>query len=563
VNILPDATVRRTLRLMGRSPDDKVAKDVALDMCQRLGLKALVAGSISPIGKHYAVALEAVDSRSGDVLAETMVEAGAKEEVLKALSQAASRLRRALGESLPSIRKFDALLERTSSSLEALQAYSLGFQERRNGKYLQSIPFLRRAVELDSNFAYAYAELATVYRNTKQPGLAEEFTAKAYNLRERVSERESLYIASLYHYFVMGDADKTITALQLYEQIFPRDVMPHNNLSQVYTAIGQFDRAVDEAREAMKLDPNSANRYGSLGNALIRSDRFEDAANVYRQALAQKLEDTAIHHGMYWLAFVKREEPAMKTQLEWMRKQPDAFVAAHWQAEGTAYYGQWRASMALEREAIDGAVAAGARDAAAGYAAEEARLSAVVGRCVEARKLANEALALVRTPVSVPRAALALAVCGETGEVHQLAEELRTRYPQNTLVNREWLPTIEAALDINHGNGAGAVEALKVAIPNQGDMEFWPQYNRAQGYLKERKAAEAVAEFKGMLDHRGKMPDSPLYSLAYLGLARSAALQGDTAQARKSYEDFLGVWKDADKDLPALVAAKQELAGLK
>jgi eukaryotic-like serine/threonine-protein kinase len=306
----------------------------------------------------------------------------------------------------------------------------------------------------------------------------------------------------------------------------------------------------------MKLDPNSANRFGSLGNSLLRLNRFQEAAEVYRQALAQKLEDTAIHHGLYWLAFMTRDQAALDRELQWLLGQPDAYAVPSWQAQGAAYGGQWRISMRDERDAIDAAISAGARDTAAGYAAEGARQGAVLGRCAESRSLANQALSLARTPSSLPRAALALALCGVNGETRTLIEELRTRYPRNTLVIREWLPMIQAALETGRGNGAAAIELLKPAVPYEGDMEFWPQYLRADAYLKMRKAPESAAEFRSIWDHRGQMTDSLLYPLARLGMARAAALQGDTNQARKSYQDFLNEWKDADTDLTALVSGQ-------
>jgi tetratricopeptide (TPR) repeat protein len=280
LNIFPDAEVRRTLQLMGRSPNDWVSGETAREICQREGVKALVAGSITSLGSHYALALEAVDSWSGNVLARAQVEAGGKEQVLQALSQAAAQLRRKLGESLRSVRNFDALLERTTSSLEALQAYSLGYQERRRGRFLQSVPFFQRAVELDPNFAYAYAELATLYHNTKQPELAANYMVKAYTLRDRTSEHEKLHLTALYHYWVTGDYGKALEALRLHTQIYPRDVVPHSNLATLYARMGQFEQSLEEARIALRLDPNTTIRFGRLGLSLINLNRFEEAAAI-------------------------------------------------------------------------------------------------------------------------------------------------------------------------------------------------------------------------------------------------------------------------------------------
>ncbi len=563
LNIFPEAQVRRTLQLMGRSPNDRVSGETAREICQREGVKALVAGSITQLGSHYALALEAVDSRSGNVLARAQVEAGGKEQVLQALSRAATQLRRNLGESLRSVRKFDALLERTTSSLEALQAYSLGDQEKRKGRFLQSVPFFQRAVELDPNFAYAYAELATLYHNTRQPGLAANYTVKAYTLRDRTSEREKLHITALYHYWVTGDYGKALEALQLHTQIYPRDVVPHSNLATLYARMGQFEQSEKEARIALRLDPNTTIRFGRLGLSLISLNRFEEAAAICRQAVKHNLDDAAVHRSLYKLAFLNRDRTAMGEQLRWIRTQPNAYEEMGWEASIAAYSGKWGRSAEYARDAIEGALDAKGQEPAATFAADAALRSAVLGHCANGVASASQSLSIERTQISLFAVALSRALCGESGQAQMLMEELTNRYPNDTTVNWESLPVIRAALELNRDDAASAVEALRPASRYEAAAEFWPQYLRGQAYLRLRKGTEGAAEFRKILDHRGEAMDSVLYPLAHLGLARAATLQADIAQARKSYKDFLKEWKDADTDLPQLLAARQELDKLK
>jgi tetratricopeptide (TPR) repeat protein len=563
LNIFPDVQVRRALQLMGRSPNDRVSAGIAREICQREGVKALVAGWITPLGGHYALALEAVDSRSGNVLARAQVEARGKQQVLHALSQAASQLRRNLGESLRSLHQFDALLERTTSSLEALQAYSLGYEEKKKGRFLQAIPLFRRAVELDPNFAYAYAELGVLCRDTRQPRLAADYATKAYLLRDRTSEREKLHITSLYHDFVTGDEGKAIEALQLYEQIYPRDVLPHGSLALVYAKVGQFEQSLEEGRIALRLDPNSANRFGRLGRSLISLNRFEEAAAICRQAVEQTLEDTTVHYNLYRLAFLKQDRAAMEHQLRWIRQQPDAYMGMDWQARTAIYAGQWRQSAEYARDSIQDARNAAAQEPAASFAADEAIHGAILGHCDESQAAAAQSLSIERTQLSLPRAALTRALCGDRSRAQLLMAELTSRYPNSTTINWRWLPVIRAALELNRDDAASAIEALRPAARYEAATEFWPQYFRGQAYLRLRKGSASAVEFRKILDHRGQGVDSVLYPLAHLGLARAAVLDSDMAQARKSYQDFLTEWKDADSDLPQLGAARQELNKLK
>jgi len=558
LNLFPDARVQQTLRLMGRSADERVTPEIGREICQRQGLKALIAGSITSLGRHYVVALEAINSQSGEVVAREQAEAESKEQVLKALSQAAIRLREKLGESLSSIQRFDAPLELTTSSLEALKAYSLGFEQAGRGRLLEAIAFYKRATELDPNFASAYSGLAAQYGNTGQPKLAAENAERAFALRERVSELEKLRIAYLYYSLGTGEMEKSIEALELYRQTYPRDARPHANLSDRYLRIGQFEKAAESARESVRLDPNRVVSQWNLADAFIHLNRLAEAKAVIEQAEQQKFDTTFFHTSLFQIAFVNGDQGGMQQQLTWASGKPDEYVALDWQAQAAAFAGQWQRAQDFARRAIELAAGSDAKENAAQYAAEAALRAAVFGQCSQTKTAANQALSLARNRVSLARAALALALCGDSSQAQSIADELGKEYPKDTLINSLWLPTIHAALELQHGNGQHAIELLQPALRYEAAAEFWPQYVRGLANLRLNKGAEATVEFRKILDHRGEAPLSVFYPLADLGLARAAALQSDATTARKAYQDFFAFWKDADNDIPVLIEAKKD-----
>ncbi len=530
---------------------------MAREICQREGLKAFVAGWIAPLGKHYAITLEATDSRSGDTLARVQVEAAGKEQVLQALSQAASVLRRKLGESVRSIQKFGALLQTTTGSLEALRAYSLANEETVKGNWREAVPFYRHAIELDANFASAYAGLAVLYSNIRDPGLTAKYAAKAYALRDHASERERLAIMSLYYGQVTGELDKRIEILKLHQQSYPRDPAPQSNLATTYSHIGQFEQAVQESRTAIRLSTHSSARYAVLGNALIHLNRFREAAEVYKRALEQHLDSASFHQALFSIAFVNGNRAAMEQQIEWAVRKNMEYRALDWQAGAAAYSGEWRRSAEYSQRAIDADNRTQAADVGAGYAAQTALRGAALGQCAAVKTAASQALSIERNPVSLTRAALALAWCGEAGDAKPLIDELQQQYPQSTVVNGIWLPEIHAAMELKRGLAESAIDLLTPVTPYEAAAEFWPHYLRGQAYLQLKKGSEAEGEFQQILDHRGQNVLSPLYPLARFGLARAAALEHNTAKARKSYDQFLAEWKDADSDLPVLAGAKK------
>jgi tetratricopeptide (TPR) repeat protein len=557
LHLFADIRVRQTLRLMGRSPDERVTAEIGREICERQGLKALIAGAIAPLGSHYVISLEAINGRTGEELAREQVEAESKEEVLKMLSRAASRLREKLGESLGSIQEFDAPLEATTSSLEALKAFSLGVEQTQSGKFLEAIPFYKRAIELDPQFAYAYGSLAINYYNTKQPKLAAEYAEKAVALRERLSEPEKLRIASFYYAFVTGEIEKGIETVQLYTRTYPRDERGPLNLSDRYGMIGQFERAVTEARKSLELNPNNAVGYWDLADSLTHLDRFSEAREVCEQAIGQKLDTVALHFFLYEIAFAEGDAAAMQRQLNWSNGQLDSYVSLDWQSAASAFAGQWRRALEFSRQSIDLASRSDAREVAARYAAELALRSAVLGRCAQTRASVAQSLAIERNQVSLTRSALALSLCGEISGSESAVEELLKHYPRDTLVNRLWLPVIRAALELQRGNPREAIQGLELARPYEPAGEFWPQYLRGLSYLSLKMGNEAAEQFERILEHRGESILSPLYPLAHLGGARAAAMAGDMEKARREYGEFFALWKEADADLPILIEARR------
>src|SRR5256714_1576549 len=353
LNIFSEDRVREALKFMGRSPDERVTRDVAREICQRQGLKAMLVGSIATLGNHYVITLDAINAQTGDAIAREQAESENKEQVLHALSEAAMRLREKLGESLQSIQKFDAPIHQaTTSSLEAFKAFSLGVEQQLKGKYLEGIPFFKRAVEIDPNFALAYARLASIYYNSRQYDLAAAASQKAYDLRDRVSERERLYISAGYYDNVTGELDKYLETLELWKRTYPRDASPHNNLAVKYNELGLFDKAREAAPEAIRLNPSSASGYSLLAAAFVGLNRFDEAKEIIGQAQAQKLETTPMRRILYRIAFVQGDANTMQQQIEWLNGKPDEYVAQGWQSETAAFSGQLKKAREFSNRAV-------------------------------------------------------------------------------------------------------------------------------------------------------------------------------------------------------------------
>ncbi len=565
LDIFSEERVRDTLKFMNRSPDERVTRDVAREICERQGLKAMLLGSISSLGSgHYVVSLEALNSRTGDPLAQEQFEVDGKEQVLKSLGQAASRLREKLGESLASIQKFDAPIDQvTTSSLEALRYYSLGVEQHSSAKYREAIPLYKHAVELDPNFGIAYARLAACYNNTKQLEFSRDASQKAYELRDRVSERERLYISSSYYGGVTGEWDKHIEALALWQSTYPRDWEPFNLLCNRYTLVGPFEKAIGEGREAVRLNPKDARAQANLAVAFIGLNRFDEAKDVLRQALALKLETTNMHTRLYHIAFVQGDQAALKEQRDWAVGKPDEYLAQDWEAQAAEFAGQVTRANQLSDHAMELAQRSDLKQAAALEFLQEAERNATFGNCGALPQFTEKALALSRDRSTLIKAGNAFAACDQTGSAQFLINELSKRFPLDTLLSTVWLPVIRAQLELNRGNAVPAIQLLEPARKYEVYGDFWPQYLRAQAYLKQGNGAQAATEFQMIIDHRGWYPMSPLYPMAYVGLARAAALNSDPGKARKAYQDLFALWKDADPTIPILIEAHAEYEKLK
>jgi DNA-binding winged helix-turn-helix (wHTH) protein/tetratricopeptide (TPR) repeat protein len=551
--------VRQTLRLMQRSPDERVTAQLAREICERENIKALVAGSIAPLGNHYVITLEAINGQSGESLARAQVEAEGKEQALSALARAATGLRQQLGESLSSIRQHDRNFEdATTHNLEAFKSYARGADMAVRGRMLEAIPLLQRAVELDPDFAYAWSLLSLSYTSTGRLELAAECAAKAYALRERVNEYERLAIDNFYHGSVTGNIDKRIEVLNVLNQTYPPVWSVLGGLAANYNQIGQSEKAIAVAPEAIRLNPKFALPRLALGQALMRLNRYGEAKDVFEQALAQQIERTEFHALLYQLAFIEGDAAGLRRQLDWAGGKPEEYSALDWQSQTAAFGGEWRKAQDFARRAIDLAARGDTVEVAARYAAEQALRGAIFGDCSQAKSNAAHGLKLARGRASLPRAALALALCGEVNQAQPLAEEIGKRYPEDTLLNSIWLPIIHAALELQRGNAARALEQLQASSRYEAAAEFWQQHLRGRAHLKLGRGAEAAAEFQKILDQHGFAPLSPLYPLAHLDVARAAALTGDTARSRKSYAEFFAAWKYADADLPILREAKSE-----
>jgi len=566
LNVFPQERVRDTLRYMGRSSDERLTPDLARQVCQRESIKAVLNGSIATIGSQYVVGVDAINCQTGDTLAREQIEVDKKEQVLGAVGNAASKLRGKLGESLASIKKFDAPIEEaTTSSLEALKAFSLGEAERDKGSEYTAIPFYKHALELDPNFAVAYARLGQAYNNTGQSALAIENTRQAFERRERASEPEKLYISTHYYENVTGEWDKAIEAYQLWKRTYPRDSIPTNNLGVAYNFyLGKFDQGLAEALETVRLDPNSAFSYGVLGASYFGLNRFAEAKAVREKQVALKLDSVSDHRDLYVLAFLEGGTAAMEREAEWAKGKPDEFLMLETVAEAAAFSGKLQKARETYRQAIESARRGKFEESEAGITARQAVTEALVGNETQVRAGALAALAMDQSRPTLFFAGLAQSMAGDVRQAAATADELSKRFPVDTFVNSIAVPTIRGQIEVNRGNPAKAIELLQAASPYEAGWaaRALPNYVRGQAHLKAHQGKEAVAEFQKILDHRGICATSPACALSHLQLARARAMSGDGAGARTAYQDFLALWKDADPDIPILKEAKAEYAKL-
>lgn len=563
LDILSEDRVHEALKLMERSPDERVTPEIAFEIAVRQDIKAVLVGRIAGVGNQYVISLDALTADTGATIATDQAEANNKEQVLKALGQAASRLREKLGETLSSIQKHNAPIEQvTTSKLDALRFYSLGLQEHSSGRYADAIPFYTRAIEVDQRFAIAYARLATCYNFTKKYELARAASSKAYEYRERASAREKLYVEWNYFGAVTGEIDKAAEALDVWKRTFPRDWEPHNLLAVRYTLTGPFKEAVSEATEAVRLNPKEAKAHANLAIGFIGLNKFDEGKQVLQNAMSQKMETDSMHLHLYHLAFVKGDAAGMKEQVDWALSKSPAYLPNVWQAHAAEFYGKFAEANQFTDKAVDWAQHNN-RDAAAQLISQQAIRAATFRDCGKVSALTSRALSFSRDLSNLHHSANALAACGQAAAAQSLVDEMQKRFPQDTLLNSVWIPLIRAQIALARGNGVQAVEFLQSADNYKVYGDYWPQYVRAQAYAKQGDGLQAANEFKRILDNRGWYPLSPVYALAQLGYARASAQSGDTAKARKAYQDFFDLWKNADATVPFVAEARQEYDKLK
>ena len=565
LRVIPPSKIHETLGFMGRSPNERLTTDLARDLCVRAGSKAMLSGSVASLGSHYVLTLNAINCQTGDSLAQEQAQAPSKEQVLTVLGSAASSLRGKLGESLASVKQFDVPIGQvTTSSLDALKAFSLGNAEFDHGRELESLPFYKHAVELDPNFAYVYARMGTIYSNAGQVELAIESTRKAYELRDRVSEREKFYIAGHYYQTVTGELEKEMETLELYGRTYPNDSIPSNNLSVSYQQIGEFEKAAESARESLRIEPNSSNGYFNLAYAYAALARPDEAQQTIDEGLKLFPNADSSHFGAQFVALSIGKTDIAERELAWSKGKSVEYQFLRSQGQALLGEGKLRQARevfahAAELERAQNLVENEASDA--GYLAA---LEADFGVCDQVKK---DTAAVLSGPSrdGLIGAAFALATCGETGKAENVAADLDKRYPLNTFTQKSDIPQIRARIELHKGNGNKVLDLLAPAEAHQfgyiaGGI---PVYLRGYAYLQMKQGPKAVAEFQKMLDHRAALGFSPYANLARLGLARALALSGDDAKARTAYQDFFTSWKDGDSDIPILKQATMEYAKLK
>ena len=572
LNIVPDRRVARTLALMGRPADAHLGPDLARELCLRAGGKAYISGSLDRVGRQYVVGLTATSCSTGDEFAHVQEEAARRELVLKSLGAASSALRGKLGESLGSIQKFQMPIEEaTTSSLEALQAYSLGRKTAREKGSPADLPYYRRAVELDPGFAAALAALGVAYINLGQPTVAGAYLEQAFALRGRVSERERLRITAYYHQAVTGDLELANESYELWTQAYPREFAAYLNLGLGHLWIGQYERALTETRRALEIEPGNVLAYTNLAAICLKLDRRDEARRALDQARERGLSSKFLRSNLCYLAFLEGDPTAPASQLADAELAPgdrDALLSLA--ADSEAYLGRLKAARALSRQAVEAATRAGAKEAGAFWLVNAALREAEFGNFAEALSAVAEAMRLAPGRDVAALAALARARAGDTDGARTLVAELETQNPRNTVIRLYWAPAIQAAIELRARQPRRALQLLQPVAPYDlaspppiGLATLYPVYLRGEALLAAGRGADATAEFQRILDRPGLALNFPLHALARRQLARAQAMAGDREGARRQYDRLFETWKDADPDLAALTSARADSARLR
>ncbi len=555
---------------MNQKADTPLTPERGFEICQRNASAAVLDGSIAPLGSQYVLGLRAKDCRTGDVIDEEQVQAARKEDVLSALSQIASKFRTRVGESLSTVRQHDTpLAEATTSKLEALKAYSTGWKVMAASGSAAGVPLFKRATEIDPDFAMAYAALARMYGDIGEAALAAENSSKAYQLRDRASDRERLFITANYDLNVTGNLEKAQQTCEQWERTYPRDGRPHTHLAgMVYPAFAKYENSIDEATTAVGIEPDFWVGYNILAGSYTHLDRLSDATPALQRASARKLEAPHFRYTRFRIAFLKGDTAGMERELALSRAGPGVEDELSGQeALVLVYSGHLKQAVTMSRRGSDLVQRAGQPEQAAVLETGPALWQALFGDAAEAKRSAMAVIALSKDRDVEYGGAFSLALSGESVRSQMLADDLEKRFGEDTSVRTSYLPVLRALLAMNHGEPAKAIELLQAAAPydlaeprNFGAL--YSVYVRGEAYLAAKKGAEAAAEFQKILDHRGIVVSDPIGALAHMQLGRALAMSGDTAGAKTAYQDFLTLWKDADQDIPVLKQAKTEFEAL-
>jgi serine/threonine protein kinase/tetratricopeptide (TPR) repeat protein len=565
LNIVPDQTVRKALQFMGRASDERVTGAVAREICERQHIKAMLSGSVETLGSQYVVSLDATNCVTGDSLAREQVTAASKEAVLPAVGKAASSLRGKLGESLASIQKFDTpVTEATTSSLEALKAYAAADEKRNGGGEAESIPLFQHAIELDPNFAMAYARLSAIYNNLGEEDRSVEVAKKAFDLRDRVSDRERFYIDD-HFYTSSGNVDKDRQTLELAIQTYPNNSSAYGNLAVLYSIfLGEYEKAIPAANESTRFEPAAPFGYSMAAGSYMALNRVEEAQSILQRAIDAKADNLFIHQQLYDLAFLNADAAGMQREMKWAEGKPSEYLLTSEAASAAASRGQIQKAGELLNRSIQVTDRLGFKESTAGTQASWAVVEAELGNVTRARELANSSAALAHGRGNLNPATLALAMIGDSRAPIMMAD-LGRRFPDDTLLHNVWAPSVAALVAMNRKSPEQAIDSMRAATPYELAIYsgLLPIYVRGLVYLEAKRGPEAAVEFQKIVDHRGIVPVGIEHSLAKLGLGRAYTLTGDTAKAKAAYQDFFALWKDADPDIPIFKQAKSEYEKLK
>jgi tetratricopeptide (TPR) repeat protein len=583
LNVLPESQIAKGLQLMTRPSSTKLTPDVVRELCQRAASKAYIAGAIGSLGSEYVLGLKAVNCQTGDTLAQEQTTVGSKEKVLDALGQAAAKLRGELGESLATVRKFDVPLEQaTTSSLEALKAFSLGRKAFNENGPAAALPYYQRAIELDPSFAIGYWAVGLAYGDLSEVERAKQYLTKAFSLREHASERERLAITANYYSNVTGELDKAAQVFQQTIGDYPQESLTYVDLGIVFALQGQYEKAERIASQAVRLVPDQVSNYANAANFALALQRFGETRQIVHEAQAQKMDNFVMHSAVYALAFLDADPAAMADQQQWFAGKPEENFGLALASDTAAYGGHLVKSRELTKRAVDTAVRADSKESGAIWMTNAALQQAAYGNVAEARQMAAAALNLAPASQGVEsQAALALAMAGDTARAEFLAQDLDKRFPLDTQIQSLWLPTIRAQLALGRKNSAPALDTLQTGTSIElGQIPFvanlsclYAVYVRGEAHLAAGDGSSAAAEFQKIIDHSGIVWNCWTGALAHLGVARANALQSRTVhgteadaarvRALAAYKDFLTLWKDADPDIPILKRAKAEYAKLR